>query len=54
MQVESDMNFDFIIDFLASFAHDLPSPADVKARYEDPYVHIYIYIRSFVSDSRSI
>ena len=43
MQVESDMNFDFIIDFLASFAHDLPSPADVKARYEDPYVHIYIY-----------
>ena len=29
-QVQSDLNFDFVIGFLASFSHDLPRPLEVK------------------------
>ena len=30
-QVESDHNFGIVLEYLASFAHDVPNAADVKA-----------------------
>ena len=31
MQVENDLNFSVLLQYLASFAHDLPQPLEVKA-----------------------
>lgn len=31
VQVESDVNFPVILQYLASFAHDLPQPLEMKA-----------------------
>ena len=39
MQVEDDSNFEIVLQFLASFAGQLPQPMDVKAGLSTKHVH---------------
>ena len=35
LQVESEHNFSFVLEFLATFAHDVPPAMDIKDRLDD-------------------
>ena len=44
MQVECDHNFSVVLEFLASFAHDIPPASDFQARS----VHVYDISRTLL------